>query len=255
MELKLEGKTVLVTGGGSGLGKAICERFAAEQANVIVHYRSNKTKAEQFVQTLNAKTSGTHTLIYADLEVKEEVHHLFEKAAAIYHSIDILVNNAGIWLTSAVADMDETDFERTLAVNLTAPFILCKKMILHLSAEHKKGKIVNIVSQAAFNGSTSGHAHYAAAKAGLVSFSKSLAREVGEQGINVNCAAPGIVITPMVTKDRTRSELAETYYPRIPLKRLAEPEELADAVLFLSSCKADYITGATLDITGGMLMR
>lgn len=138
-------------------------------------------------------------------------------------------------------------------MNLVAPFIMCKLFVKYLLANHKKGKIVNIVSQAAFHGSTTGHAHYAASKGGLVSFTISLAREMASYGINVNAVAPGIMDTPMIRA--AIQEKGNYYKDRIPLGRVASPEEVAYGVAFLASNKADYFTGITLDATGGMLMR
>ncbi|MFG6364701.1 SDR family NAD(P)-dependent oxidoreductase, partial [Schaedlerella sp.] len=143
----------------------------------------------------------------------------------------------------------------TLDINLLGPFILSKILINYWIDMKKHGKIINIVSQAAFHGSTSGHAHYASSKAGLVGFTISLAREVAPYGINVTAVAPGIMRSPMneeVLKDPKR---VDAYLERIPLRRVSEPVDVARSVLFLASTQADYITGATIDVTGGMLMR
>ena len=168
-------------------------------------------------------------------------------------SLDILVNNAGIWPTAYVREMDRAEFERTIYMDLEVPYILCRLMVNHLIPAGRKGKIVNVVSQAAFHGSTTGHAHYAAAKAGLVAFTISLAREVARDGINVNAVAPGMMDTPMVADAMAKK--ADYYNSRIPIGRVAKPEEVAYAAIFLASNKADYLTGITLDATGGMLMR
>ena len=138
-------------------------------------------------------------------------------------------------------------------MNLEVPYLLCQKFVQEKIAAQQKGKIVNIVSQAAFHGSTTGHAHYAASKAGLVSFSISLAREVTKYGINVNMVAPGMVRTPM-TEEALKAK-PDYYNGRIPIGRVAEPEEVAQAAVFLASKCADYYTGITFDATGGMLMR
>ena len=169
--------------------------------------------------------------------------------------VDILINNAAIWLTSYIRDMSAEDFRRTLDVNLIGPFLLCKRFINYCIDNNRKGKIVNMTSQAAFHGSTSGHAHYASSKAGLVGFTISLAREVARYGINVNAVAPGIMESKMVSAIVDDSERREKYLERIPIGHIATVEEIARVVLFLVSSQADYMTGATLDATGGMLMR
>ncbi len=246
MDYQLQGKKVLVTGAADGCGKAIALEFAKEGATVILH--DLDFKKELLAATAEALGNGC-TYLTADLSKEEEVERLSEEAG----DIDILVNNAGIWPTAYVKEMTAEAFRRTLEINLIAPFILCRNVTNRWLAAGKKGKIVNLVSQAAFHGSTSGHAHYAASKSGLVGFTISLAREVAPHGINVNAVAPGMMRTPM-----NRDALAareDTYLERIPLGRIADAAEVARAVLFLSSESASYITGATLDVTGGMLMR
>ena len=149
--------------------------------------------------------------------------------------------------------MELDEWDKTIKTNLTAPFLLCQRIIQYWLDTAQKGRIINIVSQAAFNGSTSGHAHYAASKAGLVTFGISLAKEVAKHGITVNSVAPGMIHTPM--SQEALRERYEDYIARIPLGRIAEPEEVAYSVAFLASNKADYITGATINVTGGMLVR
>ncbi|MFD2924829.1 SDR family NAD(P)-dependent oxidoreductase [Halobacillus naozhouensis] len=170
-----------------------------------------------------------------------------------FGTADFLVNNAAIWPTSYVKDMSLTEWNETLDINLRSVFLTSQTFANHCLNENKRGKILNITSQAAFNGSTTGHAHYAASKSGMIGFSISLARELAKDGINVNNLALGIVETDMI-KDKL--EKNQNYYlNRIPLGRVAEPREIADIASFLVSEKANYITGATLDATGGMLMR
>lgn len=255
MDFGLKGKTALVTGGGSGLGKAICEILAQEGTNVVVHYRSNEESVLRFVEHLNETYEGKSMAVKGDMSKESDLDNLFDTACKHYQKIDILVNNAGIWPKAYVKDMSVSEFENTMKINLQSPFILCKKMINHLIDQDRKGKIINIVSQAAFHGSTSGHAHYAASKGGLVTFTVSLAREVAKHGINVNAVAPGIMETPMITANMSEEMIKKSYHERIPLQRISTPEEVAYTVAFLASNKTDYITGATIDVTGGMLMR
>jgi 3-oxoacyl-[acyl-carrier protein] reductase len=175
------------------------------------------------------------------------------EAVKLLGKIDILVNNAGVWPTAYVEDMSDEEWDRTIKINLGGPFYLSKRVVQHQIKNKIKGKIINVVSQAAFHGSTSGHAHYAASKGGLVTFTVSLAREVAKYGINVNAIAPGMMRTPMNHDALSRRE--DDYLQRIPLGRIADPAEIADVVAFLASSKTDYITGATIDVSGGMLMR
>jgi len=253
MDLNLKNKTVIVTGGGSGLGAAICTLFAQEGANVIVNYIVDEGNVKRFVNSLNSQYPGKSMAAYADITSVKDIENMLDKIIEVYDHIDILVNNAGVWPTAYVVDMKDEDWEKTIRINLTAPFLMCKRVVKHMIKSNIGGKIVNIVSQAAFHGSTSGHAHYAAAKGGLVTFTISLAREVAKYGINVTAVAPGMMRTPMNVTELSNSE--KDYISRIPLGRIADPEEVAYSVLFLASNKADYITGATIDVSGGMLMR
>jgi 3-oxoacyl-[acyl-carrier protein] reductase len=253
MELGLEGKTVIVTGGGSGLGAAICEAFCRERANVVMNYIVDERAAVALARALSEKYRTTCTPAYGDVGRAGDIDRIVTEAEALFDGIDVLVNNAGVWPTALIKDMPDEEWERTVHVNLTGAFMFSKRMVNHLLRKKRRGKIVNIVSQAAFHGSTSGHAHYAAAKAALVNLTVSLAREVAEYGINVNAIAPGIMSTPLMQAAlETRTE---EYLARIPLKRIASPEEVADVVVFLASRRADYMTGSTVDVTGGMLMR
>lgn len=246
MDYKIDGKVALVTGAADGCGKAIAEKLAGEGVKVILHDLSFK---EEALKNNAAAIGNGAEYVTADLSRTEEIEELWKKAG----DIDILVNNAGIWPTAYVTDMTPESFKKTLDIDLVAPFLLCKLFVNNCIQKNKKGKIVNMVSQAAFHGSTSGHAHYAAAKAGLVAFTVSLAREVAPKGINVNAVAPGMMRTPM-NKDAL-SEREDDYLKRIPLRRIADPSEVAAAVVFLCGAESDYMTGATLDVTGGMLMR
>jgi len=252
MNLGLKGKTVLVNGGTKGLGRAVCDVMAGEGANLIVVSR-NGQEGMDCAAALKTKHGIDAIPIAADLSRREDIDRIFAISLKYYETVDVLVNSAAVWPQAYVVDMEEADFRRTLDMNLVAPFIMCKLFVKHLIAHNKKGKIVNIVSQAAFHGATTGHAHYAASKGGLVSFTISLAREMARYGINVNAVAPGIMDTPMIRA--AIKEKGDYYKDRIPLGRVAVPEEVAYGVVFLASDKADYLTGITLDATGGMLMR
>jgi len=251
LDYGLKGKNALVTGSTKGLGEAIVRVLAGEGANVIISGRSEdlaRSLAEKIQEEYGVKAVG----IPADLGKQGVAEELFNRSLEELGGLDILVNNAGIWPTAYVREMTLEDFDRTVYMNLEVPFLLSKMMVNHLIDQDRKGKIIQVVSQAAFHGSTTGHAHYASSKAGLVTFSKSLAREVAGYGINVNSVAPGMMETPMV-KDALEKK-RDYYVQRIPIGRVATPEEVAYCVAFLASNKADYLTGITIDATGGMLM-
>lgn len=252
MDFGLKNKNALVTGSTNGLGKAIAEVLAEEGANVIISGR-NKSAAGRLAGEIEEKWQVRAVPLAADLAEAGAAEQLFDESTAALGHLDILVNNAGIWPTAYVREMEKTEFERTIYLDLEVPYILSRKMVCHLLEQERKGKIINIVSQAAFHGSTTGHAHYAAAKGGMVAFMISLAREVAGNGINVNAVAPGMMETPMT--EQALSEKRAYYNSRIPVGRAARPEEVAYAAAFLASDKADYLTGITIDATGGMLMR
>lgn len=252
MDLKLKGKKAIITGSTKGIGKAIALSLASEGCQVVVTGR-DKEQVEKTAQEIK-KASGTMAYpIRIDLQEEGSAEQLLQIGIKILGDVDILVNNAGIWPTSYVTDMQKDEFEKTMYLNLEVPYILSRNVANYFLQNKKKGKIIHIVSQAAFHGSTTGHAHYAASKAGLVAFMISQAREVAKYGININAVAPGMVDTDMVRDNVLKNE--EYYKNRIPVGRLARPEEIADVVTFLASEKADYLTGITIDATGGMLMR
>lgn len=252
MDLKLKGKKAIITGSTKGIGKAIALSLASEGCQVVVTGR-DKDQVEKTAQKIK-KVSGTKAYpICIDLQKEGSAEQLLQIGIKLLGDVDILVNNAGIWPTSYVTDMQKDEFEKTMYLNLEVPYILSRNAANYFLQNQKKGKIIHIVSQAAFHGSTTGHAHYAASKAGLVAFMISQAREVAKYGININAVAPGMVDTDMVRDNVLKNE--EYYKNRIPVGRLARPEEIANVVTFLASEKADYLTGITIDATGGMLMR
>jgi len=260
MDLNLEDKVAIVTGGSRGLGRAVCLALAAEGARVAIHYYRNVEKGHDFVHEANEAAREIETrygrgslCVGGDMTSEADIKDIFRRTLEEFGKIDILVNNVGIWPTSYVKDMSEEEWSMTLRVNLTGSFIACREMVNYLLSAGRPGRIVNVTSQAAFHGSTSGHAHYAASKGGLVTFSVSLAREVAPNGIAVNAVAPGMMATHMVTE--AMEERADEYLARIPMGRIGDPAEVANVIVFLASEKASYMTGATVDVTGGMLMR
>ena len=243
----------MVTGGSRGLGRAICLGLAAEGAHVAVSYRRDGESAGAVVAQLQ-QINGVHAMsVQGDVSREDDVQEMFRRVEDRFSSIDILVNNAGVWPTASVPDMTEADWEQTFAVNLKGAFLTCRAAARRWLASKRGGRIVNISSQAAFQGASTGHAHYAASKAGLVNFTVSLAREMAPHGISANAVAAGMMRTEMTRETLKTNE--DKYLDRIPLRRIADPAEVANIVVFLASKRASYMTGATVDVTGGMLMR
>ncbi len=252
MDLSIKGKKVIITGSSKGIGFAIAKLYSIEGAKVLISSRSKN----DLIEAKNEIEEVSNNEIFyqtCDLMEKNGTENFFLKALDKLGGADILINNAGIWPKSYVVDMEDEEFEKTLYLNLEVPYILSKMFVNYLIDNNKKGKIINVSSQAAFNGSTTGHAHYAASKAGLITFMKSLAREVAQYGITINSVVPGIVNTDMM---RDKYLANKSYYDkRIPIGRIAEKEDIANVVLFLGSKLSDYMTGSSIDVTGGMIMR
>jgi 3-oxoacyl-[acyl-carrier protein] reductase len=235
----------LVTGGSGGVGRAVCAELAARGAAVGVHYNSGRAAAEELAAGLtNAVAIG------ADLSSPSGPDELFAAASERLGPVTILVNNAGLMTDARVEQMSDEVFEETLSVNLTAAFRLCRAVIPGMRTAGF-GRIVNVSSQAALTGSVA-HAHYAAAKAGLHGLTFSLAKELGPDGITVNLVVPGRIRTAMLD-DRSHGREDE-WLAQTPLRRFGTPEEVAAAVAFLASPAASYITGAALNVSGGLLM-
>ena len=253
MDLHLKDQVALVTGGSRGLGKAICLALAAEGAHVAVNYRRSPRNAEALAEEIHATCGVEAMAVGADVARESEVQAMFRHVLARFSRLDILVNNAAVCPTRSVKDTSEAEWNETLQVNLTGTFLASREMVRQLIAAGRPGRIVNVASAAAFLGSTTGHACYDASKGGMVSFTVSLAREVAQHGIAVNAVAPGMMLTGMTAG--TIEANREKYLARIPLGRIGETSEVAGVVAFLASDRAGYMTGATVDVSGGMLMR
>lgn len=253
MNLGLENKIVLVTGASRGIGSAICEEFAKEGAHVAINYMSSKESAQVLADTLVSKYNIRTMVVAADMGDELQVRNMISEVEKELGAIDVLVNNAALCPSGPITSYTKEVWERTFAINVTGTFIASQCVVDKMLAEGRKGAIVNIASQAAFRGSTTGHLPYDSSKGAIVSFTIGLAREVAKQGIRINAVAPGLVKTEMVAK--TWEERKERYLQTIPLYRIAEPSEIASVVVFMASDKASYITGSTIDVTGGMLMR
>jgi len=252
MDLKIRGKNAIITGGSRGVGRAVALGLAAEGVNIVVTARAITPNIEAVIA--EAKALGVKAYaIGVNLEKPAETMAMMKEAEKLLGDLDILVNNAGIWLTGWIQDIPLEDWELTMNVNLTAPFLTSQFFAKSNLEKGRSGKIINVNSQAAFNGSTTGHAHYAASKAGMVALTISMARELSPKGITVNGIALGVVDTDLI---RENIKANPGYYEsRIPIGRVAQPEDVANIVVFLASEPAAYLTGTTLDATGGMLMR
>ncbi len=252
MELGLKGKNAIVTGGATGLGKQFVIALANEGVNVAFTYYSEKEHPEETEELVKKETSSKAIGIQADLSTEDGCRNFFKEAKKNLSQIDILVNNAGIWLTGHVDEISVKDWDRQLETNLRAPFILSQEFVRDANSMKHSGHIINITSQAAYYGSTTGHSHYAASKAGLIAFAASLAREQAKNNINVINLCIGIMHTRMIQANLDKDP--NYYVNRIPMGRVAEPEEIAKMGTLFASDVYSYMTGATVDVTGGMLM-
>ncbi|WP_026894395.1 SDR family NAD(P)-dependent oxidoreductase [Clostridiisalibacter paucivorans] len=252
MDLKLKGKSAIVTGGSRGVGRGICLALAKEGANVVINYNSSNESALKLKNEIES-LGGNAVTVKANLGNPEDCKNLIEEAEKTFGNVDILINNAGVWPQNWVQDIPLDEWNKTIDINLTSVFLTSQAFVRKNIDKNRPGKILNITSQAAFNGSTTGHAHYAASKAGVVSLTVSMAREMSKYDINVNAIALGIVETDMTKKALESKE--DYYLNRIPIGRVATPKDIGDIALFMVSEPASYITGATIDATGGMLMR
>jgi len=247
--MRLEGRVALVTGGGRGIGKAIVTAFAREGAKVAINDIDLKLAQE----TANAiRLTGHEALpIKADTSKSVQVKEMIQKIIKTYERIDILVNNAGIFSSVAFDDMTEEEWDRVINVNLKGVF-LCSQAVIGSMKKQRWGKIVNVASLAAKIGGIFAGPNYAASKAGVICLTKSLAKRLAPYGINVNAVAPGVIETEMTADWPT--QVRESLLRQIPLGRFGRPEEVAEVVVFLVSEGASYVTGATIDINGGILM-
>ena len=254
MDLDLSGKTVLVTGGGAGLGAGICEVFAQEGANLMVNYIINEEDVNQFARSLGERYGGKHIAVYGDITNADDIEKMIDLAVREYGHLDIVVNNAGIWPTTLIDDMKDEEWRKVIDVNLTGPFMLSKRACRHYKENKLRGRIVNIVSKSGFMVNTEAHAHYVSAKGGLVLLTKALAREYSKYGIIVNGVTPGMVRTPLNEDKLSNPEILASYVERIPSGRVSTAQEVGYTVAFLASNKADFINGTCVDVTGGMLI-
>jgi 3-oxoacyl-[acyl-carrier protein] reductase len=249
MQISLKDKVALVTGGSRGIGRAIALALAGAGATVVVNYRGNQTAADETVAAITA-AEGRALAVQADVSTAEDVERLFKTAAEQFGRVDILVNNAGITRDTLLLRMKDDDFDAVLDTNLRGLF-LCTRAALRPMTRARFGRIINITSVVGLVGNA-GQANYAAAKAGIIGFTKSAAREMASRGITVNAVAPGYIETELtgVLDEKVRAAILEN----VPLGRLGTPEDVAGVVCFLASNAAAYITGQTFTVDGGMVM-
>ena len=247
---EFSGKVAIVTGAGQGMGRAVAERLAAGGAQLVVN-DLNPSSAEGTASQI-AADGGDAIAVAGDVTSKNDVTRIVDEAVRQYGGVHIMVNNAGILRPTPVIDIEEDEWDLVIGVNLKGTY-LCSRAVLPAMQQAGWGRIVNFSSTAGKNVSTVGGAHYTAAKAGILGFSRHLAKEVARFGITVNSVCPGLIDTEMV-RSTIDKERAEAYARSFPISRLGEPHEVAELVAFLASDRAAYITGASLDINGGDLM-
>ena len=245
----LDGKTALVTGASRGIGRAIALCLAAEGARVAINYAGNVKAAEEVKASVEA-AGGTAILCQADIADSAAVEAMISDVVKEFGAIDILVNNAGITRDALLMRMKDEDFAKVLDTNLKGVFY-CTKAVSKLMMKKRSGRIVNMASVVGLVGNA-GQTNYAAAKAGVIGFSKSAAKELASRGITVNVVAPGFIGTDMTAG--LPESVKEKMLTDIPLGRMGEPEDVANAVLFLASDQASYITGQVVNVDGGMVM-
>ncbi len=243
----LDGQKAIVTGATRGIGKAIAHSLLEAGATVCGVYATNRQAAENFRDECSDKNDRLH-LYQCNIANVDEVAVFYQKIEEQFDSIDILINNAGIRRDTIMAMMSEEDWRLVLDVNLSGSFHMAKQAVL-LMMKRKYGRIINITSPMAHLGSA-GQTNYAASKAGQIGMMRSLAKETARKKITVNCVSPGFISTELLN-DLTEEQIS-LYKKMVPMKRFGRPEEVAHAVLFLVSPQASYISGAVLEITGGI---
>lgn len=247
----LKNKVVVVTGGAVNIGRAIVLRLVSAGARPAIVYHAHQKEAEKLSRELDA-AKVDHLLAKADLTKEKEIVNVVRKTVEHFGRIDVLVNNAGIFGLSLQSELNAEDWERVFDLNAKGLFLMTREVLKTMKNNHIRGNIINIAS---INGLHPGFgltAHYDASKGAVIAYTKSLAAETAENGIRVNAVAPGLVDSELLRKEAP--ELAATVEKRTPLQKLAAPEDVANAVLFLTSEAAAHITGETLVVDGGYLL-
>jgi 3-oxoacyl-[acyl-carrier protein] reductase len=246
--MRLSDKIALVTGSSRGVGRAVALAYAKEGAGVVVNYTSNEKAADEVVEAIQSM-GGKAVAVKADVAQKSAAEHLVKTAIDTFGRLDILVNNAGFTRPSMMLKMTEDQWDQVLGIHLKGAF-LCSQAAGRQMKEQQSGKIINVTSVAGIVG-TVGQINYSAAKGGIISMTKSIARELARYSICANVISLGIVATDMTEKIRTDEKLKEIYMNRILLKRFAEPDDISPAFVFFASDESNYITGQLICVDGG----
>ncbi len=246
----MEGRVALVTGGGRGIGRAIAVRLAKEDAKVAISYRSNDAAAGETAELVQG-AGGECKLFKSDVASPDDVEALVKEVNEAFGPVEVLVNNAGIRRDNILLRMKDVEFDEVLDTNLKGAY-LCTHAVLRGMVRARWGRIINISSVVGVIGNA-GQANYAAAKAGMIGFTKSVAREVANRGITVNAVAPGFVQTDLT--EELPKDIKEQIMGQIPTGRFGEAKEIAEVVAFLASESASYVTGQTIAVDGGMVMQ
>ena len=248
--MRLQDKVAIVTGAGSGNGRGIALRLAEEGARVVVA-DVNEAGAAETVALIEA-AGGQARVVRADVSRREQVEELVKAALAGFGQIDILVNNAGVESMRPFLELPEAEWDRIMGVNLKGPFLCSQLAAREMAQAGRGGKIINIGSICSAV-ALAGEAHYIASKGGVLMLTKAMAIDLAPYNINVNAVGPGVIETAMTANSLSTPERVEMFYNHIPLKRIGQPRDVANAVLFLASTEADYITGTILYVDGGWL--
>ncbi len=244
-----ENKTVFVTGASRGIGKEVALKFAENGYNVVINYVSSKTNVEELKTEFENK--GVKALIMqADVTDKDAIETLVKKAIEEFGSIDVLVNNAGITKDNLLMRMSDEEFDKVIEVNLKGTYIVTKAVTKYMMKK-RKGSIINLSSVVGVAGNA-GQCNYAASKAGIIGFTKSVAKELASRNIRSNAVAPGFIETDMTAV--LSDEVKENIHNQIPLKRMGIAREVANVIYFLGSDESSYITGQVINVDGGMVM-
>ncbi len=243
-----QAKTVIVTGGNTGIGKEICLQYGAKKNNIVVNYIFDEDAANDVVAHIE-NLGGKAIAVYGDVTKLDDCKNIVDQAVEAFKKVDVLINNSGITRDNLMMRMSEDDFDMVINVNLKGTWNMCKSVTRHMM-KNRSGNIINISSVVGIMGNA-GQANYVASKAGVIGLTKTLAKEFGARGVRVNAVAPGFIDTKMTQV--LSDEVREGFISQVPLRTFGSPVDVANACIFLSSSKASYITGQVLSVNGGMI--